>query len=85
LFAETFQARYGIAFIDRRSPLEVETLTEAFNQLDAFLAKPGNPGVFGLPNGYRITEQDKTDLFYVLGPLGSLAIRELVLSKLPRE
>ncbi len=58
----------------------METLVEAFNTLEAFLAK--KPDVFGLPAGYRLTEQDKTDLFYVLGPRNNLAMRDLVLPKI---
>ncbi len=83
-FLETFKARYGVAMADRRSSLEQETIVEAFNQIEAFLAQAGNPRIFDLPDGHRITEQDKTDLFYVLGPLRNLAIRELVLPRIPR-
>ena len=79
-FRPTFKARIGVDFDERRSPVEVETLVEAFNTLEAFLSK--RPDVFGLPAGYRLTEQDKTDLFYVLGPLNTLAMRELVLPRI---
>lgn len=77
-FAASFTARYGIAFADRRSPVEVETLSEAFNALSAFLAQ-GNAAALGLPAGYQITEQDKADLFYVAGPGRGLAFREVLL------
>ena len=76
-FRPAFKDRYGVDFDERRSPLEVETLVEAFNTLETFFAQ--RPDVFGLPAGYRLTDQDKTDLFYVLGPRNNLAIRELVL------
>jgi hypothetical protein len=79
-FRPSFKARIGVDYDERRSPIEVETLVEAFNTLEAFLAK--KPDVFGLPAGYKLTEQDKTDLFYVLGPLNNLALRELVLPRI---
>jgi len=80
-FHATFLLRYGVRYTDRRSPLESETLSEAFNRLDQALAAEG---ICGLPRGYSLTEQDKTDLFYVLGPRGGLAIRELVMPEVDR-
>lgn len=80
-FAPSFEKRVGVAYKERRSPLEVETLVEPFNRLEAALAKAS---VCGLPKGYRITETDKTDLFYVLGFSGGLAIRDFVLPEVDR-
>lgn len=75
-YKPSFEARVGVAYDARRSPLEAETLVEPFNRIDQALAV--GP-LCGLPKGYRLTETDKADLFYVLGPRGTLAIRELVM------
>lgn len=75
-FSETFFARYGVRFNDRRSAIESETLSEAFNRLDEAFSITS---VCGLPKGYTLTQQDIADLFYVLGPRGGLAMREIVM------
>jgi hypothetical protein len=74
-FAASFAARYGIAYADRRSPVEVETLVGLYEQVRS--AIEADPGLLGLPAGYRLTDQDKTDLFYVAAGRG-LAIREIL-------
>lgn len=80
-FMDSFFLRFGVRYEDRRSPLEVETLVEPFNAVQQALSLDS---LCGLPRGYSLTEQDKTDLFYVLGPLGGLAMLELVLPEVER-
>lgn len=75
-FLPTFKLRYGIDYRDRRSPIEVETLVETYEKVRAEIES--HPEVLSLPVGYRLSEQDKTDLFYVMGPRGGLAIREIL-------
>lgn len=75
-FLSSFKSRYGIDYNDRRSPVEVETLIEIYEKVRAAIEI--NPGLLNLPNNYHLSEQDKTDLFYVSGPRGSLAIREVL-------
>lgn len=75
-FETSFAPRYGIAYSERRSPLEVETLVEPYERVRAGIE--ADPGRFGLPAGYRLTFTDKTDLFYVYC-FGGLALRTVLL------
>ena len=75
-FEASFAPRYGIAYSERRSPLEVETLVEPYERARAGIE--ADPARFGLPAGYRLTFTDKTDLFYVYC-FGGLALRKVIL------
>lgn len=75
-FEASFGPRYGIAYSERRSPLEVETLVEPYERARAGIE--ANPARFGLPAGYRLSFADKTDLFYVYC-FNGLALRTVIL------
>lgn len=75
-FLPTFEKRYGIKYTERRSPVEVETIVETYERVRS--AIESHPEVLNLPAGYRLTEQDKTDLFYVTCDRGGLALREVL-------
>lgn len=75
-FARTFNLRYGVEYSARRSPVEVETLVMVYEQVRAEIES--HPEKLNLPAGYKLTQQDKADLFYVTSARGGLAIRDLL-------